>query len=158
GERPHPEELRAEAALAHARQVEVPEPADSRRRRGMAPRHVVAELLDELDGVGVEVEDRQLVVERPCGGGVQPGHKTSKISSAASTRSNGGMMYAPATRCLTAPSASCAMRTPSRRAAGPEPTSAMRARMGSGIDMPGTCVWMNSALRCDASGRSPIMT
>ncbi len=46
---------------------------------------------------------------------------------------------------------------PSARAAGPEPTFAIRSRYSPGMVMPGTSEFKNSALRCDASGRMPTM-
>ena len=49
------------------------------------------------------------------------------------------------------------MRMPSARAVGPAPARAIRARISDGIDMPGTSLWRNSALRADASGRMPTM-
>src|SRR5690606_9650620 len=123
-------------------------------------REIVAELVHQLRGVGVQIEDADLVVQRaglvgreahepPARCGRQRSAHASSTASAASTRLNGGITYAPATRCLTPASASCAIWIPSARAAGPEPTFAIRARYSAGIDIPGTSLWRNSALRCD---------
>src|SRR6185436_17906135 len=167
GRGPEAEELAGDAALAQPRQIDVAEQVGPRRHRAIvAQREVVAELVHQLGGVGVQVEhaafgvERARLVEGEGHGRREPqrSRATSSTASALSTRLNGGMTYTPWTRCLTAASASCAIRIPSARAAGPPPTLAMRSRYSVGMPMPGTSLCKNSALRCDASGRMPTIT
>jgi hypothetical protein len=112
GPGPHAEHLRPDPALAHARQVDVAEVADLARAAPLvALGDVVAEPVHQLGGVGVEVEDQDLVVEQArlfererhghsgtsgerggTGAGCQRPRTASSTASAESTRLNGGMM------------------------------------------------------------------